>query len=118
MFNFIPQVYAAGCDTSQGSLNLSDCLILNDKGETVASVYNSPAVLVKILMSNIFIVAGIILFFLIIYSGFLFLSGDKKGPDQAKTMMTTAVVGLLVMFAAYWILQIVKIVTGADLIYF
>jgi hypothetical protein len=117
MFNIVPKVYAA-CDTTQNGLKLTDCLILNDKGETVAQVYKNPAVLINLFVRNAFIFGGIIFFFLIIYSGIQFISGGKKGAEQAQKVMTTALTGFIVMFAAYWILQIIKIVTGADFLNF
>jgi RsiW-degrading membrane proteinase PrsW (M82 family) len=117
MFDFIPKAYAA-CDTSKDGLKLTDCLILNDKGQTVANVYKDPAFLINLVVRNLFIIAGIIIFFMIIYAGFLFVSEDKKGPDRAREVVTSAIVGFIIMFAAYWILQIIKLVTGADLVSF
>lgn len=102
------------CDTSQANLNLGDCYALNST-QTVRDVYTSPAFLVNLIVRNIFIVAGIVLFFLIIYSGFLFITGNVKGKDKAKEVLEGALIGFLVMFAAYWIVQIVKVVTGADI---
>jgi len=72
---------------------------------------------VNLVVRNIFIVAGLILFMLIIYSGFIFISGGEKEVTKAKDILTTAIIGLLIMFAAYWIVQIIKIVTGADILF-
>jgi hypothetical protein len=102
------------CDTSQANLNLGDCYALNST-QTVGQVYTSPAVLVNLLVRNIFIIAGIILFFLIMYAGFLFITGNVKGKDKAKEVLQGAIIGFLVMFAAFWIVQIIKVVTGADI---
>jgi|SRR5579859_190999 len=107
---------SANQGSSQG-LNLADCFALNDK-QTVASVYSHPSDLINLLVKNVFIVAGIILFVMIIYSGYLFISGGTKGADQAKTVISTAIAGFLIMFSAYWIIQIIKLLTGANIVGF
>src|SRR5258708_1737336 len=100
----VPKV-AAACDpgTNNAGFKLTNCLYLDSSKETtVADVYKTPAVFVNLIVGNIFIFAGIILFFLIIYVGYLFISGGTKGSEQAKTVLETAVTGFLIMFAAYW----------------
>jgi hypothetical protein len=117
MFDIVPKVYAA-CNPSQDGVKLTDCFILNDQGETVASVYKNPAVLINLIVKNLFIVAGIIFFFLMIYSGIQYISGGKKGVDQAQKVMESALIGFIIMFAGYWIIQIIKVLTGADFLNF
>lgn len=106
----------AQCSTGQGGVDLRECLQLGG-GQTVASVYSTPAVLINLLVRNVFILAGIILFFVIMYAGFQFISGGKKGAEQAKTTITTALLGFVIMFSAYWILQIIRIITGIGTIF-
>lgn len=121
MLNIVSKVYAA-CDFTPGGANgtegfkLSDCYLLNAKGDTVESVYTDPGMLVNLIVRNLFIIAGVIFFIMMIMAGYQFISGGTKGADQARQMMTTAVAGLIVMFAAFWILQIVKLVTGAEIL--
>lgn len=102
------------CDPTSGKLNLVDCLILNpDKGNTVAGVYDTPAVLVNLIVRNLFVFGGAVLFFMIILAGFKFaMSPQSKGKEDAKTIAQGAVVGFLIMFSAYWIIQIIEILTG------
>jgi len=70
---------------------------------------------VNLIVRNIFVIAGILLFFLIIYAGFLFITGNVKGKEKAKEVLEAALIGFLVMFGAFWILQIIKVVTGTDI---
>jgi len=109
---------AANCfpQGAGSAVDLGSCLTLQD-GKSVSTVYKTPADLVNLVVRNIFIVAGLILFMLIIYSGFIFISGGEKEVTKAKDILTTALIGLLIMFAAYWIVQIIKIVTGADILF-
>ena len=108
------------CDPGSGGspdgegIDLGSCLRLNDD-TPIADVYSNPAFLINLIVRNLFVLAGIILFFLIIFAGFKFVTGGKKGVESAKTMMTTAIVGFIIMFTAYWVVQIVKIVTGVEI---
>ncbi len=113
----VPDAYAVSCDAkTDTNLNLGDCYTLNGT-QSVKDVYKNPAILVNLLTHNIFVIAGFILFVLIIYVGYLFISGGTKGQEQAKTVLETAVAGFLLMFAAYWILQIISLVTGANILF-
>jgi hypothetical protein len=113
----VPKVVtAATCDPTKANINLADCYALNDT-QTVASVYNNPTVLINLLVRNLFVLAGILFFFLLIYGGFLFITGDVKGKDKALEIFKTAGIGFAVMFSAYWILQIVQVVTGTNILF-
>ena len=60
--------------------------------------------------------------FAIFFSGgFMIISGgttgDAKKSQQGKEAATWATIGFLVIFASYWILQIIKAITGVDIIH-
>jgi hypothetical protein len=100
------------CNASS-SLNLIDCLILNpDSGDTVAGVYDTPAVIVNVIVRNLFVFGGIILFLMIILAGFKFAMSPTGAKEDAKKIAEGAGIGFLVMFSAYWIIQILEILTG------
>ena len=90
------------------------CLLQLSDGTPVKDVYTTPAFLVNLIVSNLFVIAAVILFLLIFYSGFLFISGGTKGKDQAKGIITSAITGFILMFSAYWVVQIIKALTGVD----
>ncbi len=115
MFLFIQKVYAqcSSSDFGQEELNLGDTLCLSND-TPVSAIYTNPAFLVNLLVVNLFTVAGIIIFLLIFLAGFKFISQGTKGKEEAKGIVTAAIVGLLIMFSAYWVLQIVKALTGVD----
>ena len=118
-FGIIPTVYAlpasppeiSPCGAGTGEINLGDCLKLSDNTK-VSTVYDNPAFLVNLLVSNLFVVAGIIFFLFLIVAGFKFITGGQKGAEDAKNIITTALLGFIIMFAAYWIIQIIALLTG------
>lgn len=117
--NIIPQAYAqTDCNSGSDGLNLGDCYTLGLGGDKVSDIYSQPTVLINTIITTLFVASGLIFFAMIVYSGFKFISAGTKGKDEAKTIMTTAVAGIIVMFVAYWIVRILEIVTGnPDLIF-
>ena len=60
----------------------------------------------------IFAFAGLGLLLMLISAGYTFLTsaGDAKKMEQGKQQLTNAVVGFFIVFAAYWIVQLVGII--------
>jgi hypothetical protein len=104
------------CDPTQPNVKLSECYLLNSQtGTLVSTRFSKPTDLVNLLVRNAFIVAGILIFFTLLLAGFQFQTGGAKSKDKALETIKTALIGLVVMLAAYWIVQIVRVVTGADI---
>ncbi len=49
-----------------------------------------------------------------VYTAYLYLSseGEAKNLEQAKLVLTYSIIGLVVIFTAYWVVQIIARVTG------
>ncbi|MCB9813458.1 MAG: hypothetical protein H6772_03565 [Pseudomonadales bacterium] len=113
-FKFVSTVFAQGspCGAGQGgSINLGDCLKLSDS-TTVSSVYNNPAFLVNLAVRNIFVLAGVVLFLMFFLAGYKFITKGKDGIEDAKRIVTMSMLGFSIMFAAFWIVQLVSLLTG------
>ena len=104
-------VYA---NTQDVEKDLSEYLKIGT-GQKLSNRFDTPASMVNLLVRVIFVGVGLILLVMIIVAGLAMIAGetsDSKG--KAKTTMTSALMGFLVIFAAYWILQIIQIFTGAN----
>ena len=57
-------------------------------------------------------IAGLILLAYLIWGGFEFLTslGDPKKAASAKNKITYAIIGFFVIFAAYWIVQLIAFI--------
>lgn len=62
----------------------------------------------------IFAFAGLGLLLMLLSSGFTYLTsaGDAKKMEQAKQTLTNAIIGFLIIFVAYWVVQLAGIVFG------
>ncbi len=57
----------------------------------------------------IFTIAGMLLLIYLIFGGLqlMFSQGDPKAAGAAKSHITNALVGFIIIFAAYWIVQLI-----------
>jgi hypothetical protein len=65
--------------------------------------------LVSAALTFVFPVAGILLFLYLVWGGFDYLisMGDPKKAEAGKNKITNAVIGFIIIFASYWIVQVV-----------
>jgi len=115
VFNTDQLISPVRADTADVEIDLSEYLTLSD-GQRVSEVFDTPASMVNLLVRVIFVGVGIILFGMIVISGLAMVAGGtSESKDKAKTTMTSALIGFLVIFSAYWIIQIIQVFTGADI---
>jgi hypothetical protein len=60
--------------------------------------------------------AGLGLLLMLIAAGYTFLTsaGDAKKMEQGKQQLTNALVGFIIVFAAYWIVQLIGKIFGLE----
>ena len=69
-------------------------------------------------LKNVYIIAGIVLLFFIVIGGMgmILNAGNAEKQKQGSKTVTSAVVGFLIMFASYWLIKIIEIITGTKII--
>lgn len=71
-------------------------------------------------LPNIYVLAGVILFFLMIGGGLVFIVSagqqNPEGANKGKQAITAALIGFLIIFASYWIIEIIEVVTGVNIL--
>ncbi|OIN89015.1 hypothetical protein AUJ59_02790 [Candidatus Beckwithbacteria bacterium CG1_02_47_37] len=109
---------------SQLALNLGDYLIdenfsnfpglENKRGGWLFGTGKTPAQIIEAILPFVFVIAGLILFVMFIFGGFtIFVSaGSPEKMKQGQGMIVNALIGFLVIFAAYWIIQILETTLG------
>lgn len=82
------------------------------------TTYSGVGSLLNNILPNVYIVAGLIIFFMLILGGFSIISSasDSHKLEEGKKTITSAIIGLLVLFASYWIIQIIQVVTGVPIL--
>ena len=69
-------------------------------------------------ISVVLVLAAVIFFFMLVIGGIKWITsgGDKGKTEAARSQITAALVGLLIVFASWAILQLVNLVFGVDII--
>lgn len=82
------------------------------------SLTGSVGGIIGTILPYLLILAGLILFAMLVFGGFTMLSGaaSKDGMEKGKHMVTSALIGFLIIFAAYWIIQIVQVIFGISIV--
>ena len=88
---------------------------------TYGSPFNDIGALVSQIVPNVLVIAGVIFFLLILGGGFAMIqsAGTDANPQQAakaKAAVTYALIGFLLVVSAYFILQIVNIWVGYNVL--
>lgn len=83
-------------------------------GSGSADLSTPGKIISRALKFFIFPIAGIILFVVLILGGFQMLTGanNSKSLEEGKQRITTAIIGFILLFAAYWIAQLLEIIFG------
>lgn len=76
--------------------------------------------LVSVMLSNAVVIAGIIMFVLMVAGGVGVIAGAGRDDPQAaangKKLLTGAIIGFIIVFAAYWIIEILEVLTGVNIL--
>jgi hypothetical protein len=76
--------------------------------------------LVSLFINIAFILAGLLFLFLFILGGIGMIGSagqsDPQKAEQAKKTITSAVIGFVIVFASYWIVQLIGQITGIEII--
>ena len=84
--------------------------------DTVSATFPTIASIIMEIMQYVYVIAGIGLLVVILSSGFTLLTsaGDAKAMEKGKKGLTNGIVGFVIIFVAYWLVQIAGIVFGIE----
>ncbi len=87
-------------------------------GDTAADRFSSPTGFINRALAFLFPLAGLALFFMLVWGGFEILSkaADAKAVQAGRQRITAAVIGFTLLFTSFWIIQIVEWVFGLSIL--
>jgi len=87
----------------------SSCLENGD----VATLACIPIIIKNVVNASL-VLSGVIALVLIIYSGtkYIMSRGDQTRIEEAKKTLTFAIIGLIVIFLSFFIVQLISTLTG------
>jgi len=100
------------------AVNIGDLPLTPAK--TLSQSYGNLSVLISLILRNALTLAGILFLCLLIYGGLGLImtagSEDAKKLQAAKDSLTTSLIGFVVVFSAYFIIQILEVITGLKIL--
>jgi len=69
-------------------------------------------------LKYVFIFAGLGVFVYLIYGGFhlMISGGEPTAIQEAKGKITNAIIGFIIIFVSYWLIQIIEVVFGMTIL--
>ena len=100
---------------------------MNNLAVDIGRAFDSPfgqtkglGSLVSTIISGAFTLSGIIFLVLFVVGGIGIIAGaGNDNPERAakgKQAITSALIGFIIVFAAYWIIQIIETITGLKIL--
>ncbi|MFH1961226.1 MAG: hypothetical protein ABIJ38_03285 [Patescibacteria group bacterium] len=79
--------------------------------------YGDIGSIVTTLIPNIYVVAGLVFFFLLVMGGinYMMAGGDDKAINKAKNTLTAAVIGFAIVFGSAFVIKILEVVLGINI---
>lgn len=73
--------------------------------------------IISALLPYIMSIAGLILFFILISGGFTLLTsnGNPESVKKGQQQIVAGIIGFVIIFTAYWLIQLVQIIFGVKL---
>ncbi len=100
------------------AFNIGQEYQLGDQG--INQVFPTVGSLFSTVLFNLFGLIGLILIFLLIFGGLNIIIGagrqDSSRIQQGQKALTAAVIGFIVVFASYFIVQIIETLTGVQIL--
>lgn len=78
--------------------------------------FKDLSAIVNEIIPLLFAFAGLILLLYLLWGGFSLMlsSGDPKAVEGGKAKITTALTGFVIIFVAYWLVQLLSLIFGIN----
>lgn len=104
--------------TTPGTIDFNKLKQAFPLGSLLADPNLSIGLIVSKAFTYVFTIAGLLLLFLLISGGFQLMTGanDPKAKEAASKKITNAFIGFIIIFVAYWLVQIIEVVLGISIL--
>ncbi len=93
-------------------------IAIDEKIFSPASHFKTVASLINTLLPNALMLAGVIFLLMLIYAGLQMVIAGQANPEKwqkTQQTLTAALVGLIVVAVAYWLVSIIQHLTGVKI---
>lgn len=102
----------------KGFLLAQEVKIPSYPGDSHISEWSNIGDIVSQALTYVFPIAGILVFIYLLYGGLnlMLAAGNEEGIKEGKAKITNALIGFLIIFVSYWLVQILEIILGISLL--
>lgn len=77
----------------------------------------TPGDVISRALRFLFPIAGLILFVILLWSGFEMITGaeNPKAQEAGSQRAGAALIGFLLLFVSYWVIRLIEVITGAQI---
>lgn len=99
-------------------VDIGDAFRLGNEGIGGKTGYSNIGEFISAILPNVYVIAGLFLFILFIAGGFVIMTSGDNPEKKAKgnKALTAAVIGFIIIFTSYWIIQIIEYITGVAIL--
>ncbi len=99
---------------ADNTINLS---LSSDSNFNTLSGITLPSI-ISALIVLVLIIAALVFFFMLVLGGIRYITsgGDKGSTESARSQITAALIGLVIVFSAWAIINLVKLFFGVDIL--
>ena len=90
---------------------------IKEKGIAETTGYGSIGEFISAILPNVYIIASLILFILLIAGGFVIIAsgGNPEKKGQGGKAITSAIAGFIIIFVSFWIIKLIEFLTGIEI---
>jgi len=101
----------------QLALDIGEEFKLKEKGIAETPGYGSIGEFISAILPNVYIIASLILFLLLIAGGFVIITSGDNPEQKGKggKAVTSAVIGFIIIFVSFWIIKLIEFITGVEI---
>jgi hypothetical protein len=87
-------------------------------GANPSPITEGPLRLISTILPNLYVIAGLLLLLYLLFAGVLvvFTAGSAEQTQQGRQAITNAIIGFLLIFTSYWIIQTIQYMTGIPIL--
>lgn len=99
------------------AFEIGDAFQIGEQSIEGKAGYTTIGEFVSTVLPNVYVLAGLIMFFLILLGGIGLISagGDTEKIQAGSKKITIAIAGFAIIFLSYWIIQIISLLTGIEI---
>jgi len=107
----VPPICQCTCSLIPGYEDIDAFKDFKFKIGTIGEIFSAA-------LPMVFIFAGLGVFVYLIYGGFhlMISGGEPTAIQEAKGKITNAIIGFIIIFVSYWLIQIIEVVFGMTIL--